>query len=106
MLKTESEFKQRVCELVSQIPFGRVVTYGDLAISSGHPNAARIVGQIAHFGPPDLPWHRVVNRMGGLASGYYGGRECHKRMLETEGIRVDVNFIIINFEEYRWRLTA
>jgi alkylated DNA nucleotide flippase Atl1 len=46
------------------------------------------VGGIAHFGPIDLPWQRVVNKKGGLAAGYPGGREGHKKDLEAEGVEV------------------
>lgn len=81
-------FRQRVEELVAQIPKGRVMTYGQLAAMAGNARAARIVGGIAHFGNPDLPWQRVVNKQGGLASGYPGGRTGHKSHLEAEGIEV------------------
>lgn len=68
------------------------MTYGQLAALAGSPQAARIVGGIAHYGDPDLPWQRVVNKQGGLASGYPGGREAHKAHLESEGISVDTDF--------------
>ena len=74
--------------MVAQIPKGRVMTYGQIAALCGNARAARIVGGIAHFGPPELPWQRVVNKKGGLAAGYYGGREGQKRDLEAEGIEV------------------
>ncbi len=96
-------FKDRVYELVSQIPPGRVMTYGDIAAICGSAHAARIVGGLAHFGPVDLPWQRVVNRRGGLASGFYGGKSGHKRALEAEGIKINEDFRIISFEELRWR---
>lgn len=82
------EFAQRVYALVAQIPKGRVMTYGQIAGMCGNARAARIVGGIAHFGPPELPWQRVVNKKGGLAAGYYGGRSGQKRDLEAEGIEV------------------
>ena len=53
--------------------------------------AARIVGGIAHFGNPDLPWQRVVNT-GGLAAGYPGGRHGHKQVLEAEGVTVSEDY--------------
>lgn len=81
-------FRERVEELVRQIPRGRVMTYGQIAALCGNARAARIVGGIAHFGDPDLPWQRVVNKSGGLASGYPGGREGHRQVLEGEGVRV------------------
>ncbi len=96
-------FRNDVCELVAQIPEGRVMSYGDIAALVGHPYAARQVGGVAHFGPSNLPWHRVVNRKGGLASGYYGGREGQKAMLEAEGVLVNDTFIIDDFAIRRWR---
>ncbi len=67
------------------------MTYGQLAALAGSPTAARIVGGIAHFGDPDLPWQRVVNKQGGLARGYPGGRSGHRQALEVEGIVVQPN---------------
>jgi len=79
-----------------------VTTYGDLAALAGHPAASRVVGGIAHFGNPDLPWHRLVNRFGGLASGFHGGREAQVQLLALEGVSC-TNHIVDNFEEIRWK---
>jgi methylated-DNA-protein-cysteine methyltransferase-like protein len=100
--KARSTFKQDVERFVAQIPEGVVTTYGDLAAMAGHPYAARIVGGIAHFGDPALPWQRVVNRFGGLASGYPGGRSSHAEHLLAEGIS-STNYIVDNFEVIRWK---
>ena len=89
MISQGSSFRERVEAIVAQIPRGRVMTYGQLAALCGNARAARIVGGIAHFGDPDLPWQRVVNKQGGLASGYPGGRAGHKQVLEGEGVGVD-----------------
>jgi methylated-DNA-protein-cysteine methyltransferase-like protein len=100
MQRAEAAFRERVEALVAQIPRGRVMTYGQLAALAGNARAARIVGGIAHFGDPDLPWQRVVNKQGGLASGYPGGRQGHKQVLEAEGVvvsddyRVDINKLL------------
>ena len=94
-------FKERVYALVAQIPKGRVMTYGQIAAMCGNARAARIVGGIAHFGDPDMPWQRVVNRHGGLASGYPGGRGAHKQVLEAEGISVSEDFRV-NIQELLW----
>lgn len=88
-MQPEVGFRGRVEALVAQIPKGKVMTYGQLAGLCGNARAARIVGGIAHFGDPDLPWQRVVNKQGGLASGYPGGRSGHKQVLETEGYSVN-----------------
>lgn len=87
------DFKERVEAIVAQIPKGRVMTYGQLAALCGNARAARIVGGIAHFGNPDLPWQRVVNKQGGLASGYPGGREGHKTHLKQEGVKVKDHYV-------------
>ena len=89
MTAVDSNFATKVNELVRQIPHGRVMTYGQLAALCGSPFAARIVGGIAHYGNPNLPWQRVVNKSGGLASGFPGGPSVQKAMLETEGITFD-----------------
>ena len=96
------EFKTSVYKLVSQIPKGRVATYGDIAAAAGRPRAARQVGMIAHFGPQNIPWHRVVSRYGGLARGYPGGgKYAHREMLENDGVEVDEDFRV-DIYNLRW----
>ena len=101
MDNAEAGFRERVEMLVTQIPRGRVMTYGQLAALAGSAYAARIVGGIAHFGNPDLPWQRVVNKKGGLASGYPGGRDGHKQVLEAEGVAVSDDYYV-NVTELLW----
>jgi methylated-DNA-protein-cysteine methyltransferase-like protein len=100
-MKADPNFRQRVQVLVAQIPKGRIMTYGQIAALCGNPRAARIVGGIAHFGSPDLPWQRVVNKNGGLASGYPGGKSGHRQVLEAEGVEVNNNFRV-NVQELLW----
>ena len=92
MREVELGFRERVYELVRQIPVGRVMTYGQIAALAGSPRAARIVGGIAHYGDPSLPWQRVVNKQGGLAAGYPGGVVGHRQHLEAEGVMVSEDF--------------
>lgn len=95
MPRVDKEFKDRVYELVGRIPKGKVMTYGQIAALSGVAWAAWEVGQIAHTGPEDLPWWRVVNKQGGLASGYPGGgRDRHKAILEAEGYQVSNEYTV------------
>jgi methylated-DNA-protein-cysteine methyltransferase-like protein len=69
------------------------MTYGQLAALCGEPRAAWEVGQIAHNGPTDLPWQRVVNKQGGLAVGWpNGGQAAHRAILEAEGVTVSEDF--------------
>src|SRR3989344_3960690 len=98
MSSSNSDFRTRENTIVAQIPAGRLMTYGQIAGLCGNARAARIVGGIAHYGDPELPWHRVVNKTGGLASGYPGGREAHKQHLTSEGLRVDDQYKV-NIEE-------
>lgn len=101
MESVEPNFRERVEVLVAQIPAGRVMTYGQLAALCGNARAARIVGGIAHFGDPELPWQRVVNKQGGLAAGYPGGRRGHREALEAEGYEVSKEYQV-NVTELLW----
>lgn len=97
----DPNFRTKVKDLMSQVPDGQVTTYGDLAAIAGHAYAARAVGVMAHYGDIDLPWHRLVNRFGGLASGFHGGRKVQAQLLAQEGVTC-TNHIVDNFEEIRW----
>ena len=94
MQRVDSEFKERVYAIVAQIPKGKVMTYGQVAALAGAAWAAWEVGQIAHTGPGDLPWQRVVNKQGGLARGYPGSLEGHKKALEADGVAIDEDYIV------------
>lgn len=95
--------RDRVYTLMAQLPSDKVTTYGDLAAMAGYPYAARIVGGIAHGGPNNLPWHRLVNSRGGLAVGFPGGQDVQKQLLEQDCIFCDEHWRVIDFEERRWR---
>jgi methylated-DNA-protein-cysteine methyltransferase-like protein len=97
----DRQFRQKIEVLMGEVPSGRVTTYGDIAARAGHPYAARVVGGIAHHGDPSLPWHRLVNRFGGLASGFPGGRDVQQQLLAGEGVHC-TNFVVNNFQEIRW----
>ncbi len=95
MPRVDADFKQRVYEVVAQIPKGRVATYGQVAALCGAAWAAWEVGQIAHTGPTDLPWQRVVNKQGGLAAGWPGGgRDAHRSALMADGLEVSDNYTV------------
>jgi methylated-DNA-protein-cysteine methyltransferase-like protein len=99
---TDKNFRSKIETLIAQVPKGMVTTYGDLAALAGHPSASRIVGGAAHYGNTDLPWHRLVNRYGGLAAGYHGGREVQAQLLAQEGIST-TNHRVDHFKEIRWQ---
>jgi methylated-DNA-protein-cysteine methyltransferase related protein len=101
MEEVSEDFKQRVYAMVRQIPKGRLMTYGQLAALTGSPYAARVVGGIAHWGDPDLPWQRVVKKSGSLAEGYPGGLSGHKQVLEAEGVEVTDDYRV-DVERLLW----
>jgi methylated-DNA-protein-cysteine methyltransferase-like protein len=96
------DFKQRVYAVVSQIPRCKVMSYGQIAAMCGSPRAARIVGGVAHWGDPDLPWQRVVMKDGSLAPGYPGGVSGHQEALEAEGIEFSPDGRVI-MSKHLWR---
>ncbi len=102
MSRVDADFNDKVYALVAAIPKGKVMTYGQIAAHAGAAWAAWEVGQIAHTGPSDLPWQRVVNKQGGLASGYPGGKAGHKQVLESEGYEVNDDFQL-DIGEYLWQ---
>ncbi|MEO7904624.1 MAG: MGMT family protein [Candidatus Saccharimonadales bacterium] len=95
-------FREAIYQKISELPDGKITTYGDLAALAGHPYAARVVVGICHYGPTELPWHRLVNRFGGLASGFPGGREVQEELLRQDGFTC-TDFVVDNFAEKRWR---
>lgn len=84
-------FQKEVLKSVSQIPYGKVLTYGQIAAQLLKPSASRAVGTaLAHNPLPILiPCHRVVAADGHLA-GYLGkkGVAAKKWLLEMEGHKI------------------
>lgn len=99
----EKNLRKKVYQLMAELPVDKVTTYGDLAAMAGSPRAARIVGGIAHTGTEELPWHRLVNTSGGLATGFPGGQAVQRQLLEQDGIECDEGWHIKNFGERRWQ---
>jgi methylated-DNA-protein-cysteine methyltransferase related protein len=82
-------FTERVYEVVSRIPYGRVTTYGDVARALGSVRGARMVGWALNSVPDGhgLPCHRVVNRYGELSGGWHFGHpDIMKGLLVAEGV--------------------
>ena len=78
---------EKIYRIVRRIPYGRVCTYGQVALLAGNPRWARVVGYALNVAPEDLPCHRVVNRLGGLSDAFEPlGRDSHRLLLELEGV--------------------
>ncbi|MEU4096007.1 methylated-DNA--[protein]-cysteine S-methyltransferase [Streptomyces sp. NPDC026673] len=78
-------FQQRVWAGLRAIPYGTVMTYGQLADKLGSPGASRAVGLANGRNPVGVivPCHRVVGASGGL-TGYGGGLERKRYLLDLE----------------------
>lgn len=83
-MEENGPFFARVYEIVSQIPEGKVTSYGGLARMLGEPRAARQVGWAMRRCPDALPWQRVVRADGSIAGG--GWAELRRALLEEEGV--------------------
>lgn len=84
-----SPFQIRVWEELRKIPYGKTISYSELATAIGKPQAARAVGnangsnQLAII----IPCHRVIHANGGLG-GYNGGITRKPKLLAIEGIAI------------------
>ena len=91
-MKATSGFnKQELYTLLTQIPYGKVTTYGSLAGKLGNRTWARAVGNALHNNPDGekYPCYKVVNSKGELSSAFaFGGLAEQQRRLEAEGIVV------------------
>jgi methylated-DNA-[protein]-cysteine S-methyltransferase len=83
---TLAEFNRRVLRELAQVPYGEVVTYGELATRVARPRAARAVGTVMNRNPLPIvfPCHRVIGANGKLV-GYAGGLERKEALLRLEG---------------------
>ena len=89
LLDINTEFLEKVYAEVSNIPAGKVTTYGVIAELAGYPKASREVGIALSRAPQgrNLPCHRVVNKSGTLAPSFaFGSQEHQRSLLLGEGI--------------------
>jgi methylated-DNA-protein-cysteine methyltransferase related protein len=100
-----SPFKEKVIEVIRLVPYGNVVSYGQVAAYAGVPRAARQVGWILRGieSSVALPWWRVINNSGRISidGNLYNDKHVQKRLLESEGIGISNEFTV-NIERYRF----
>ena len=77
-------FFQRVYAVVALIPYGKVLSYGDIAKAIGYPRRARFVGFAMRTCPEGLPWHRVVMADGTITGGDFA--PVREMLLRQEGV--------------------
>jgi methylated-DNA-protein-cysteine methyltransferase related protein len=96
---------QKIWRVVSQIPKGKVASYGTVARQAGFPTQPRMAGYALHGLPDgiDIPWHRVVNSQGKISlGGEIGARQ--RLLLENEGVVFSNNRI--KLELFGWRTAS
>lgn len=81
-----TDFQKRVWAALLTIPFGETRSYGEIADQLGKPGASRAVGAANGRNPISIiaPCHRVIGS-GGQLTGFAGGLEAKKYLLELEG---------------------
>jgi methylated-DNA-protein-cysteine methyltransferase-like protein len=101
-------FFKQVYAVVEQIPYGKVVSYGQIARMLGRPRAARQVGWAMRCCPEGLPWQRIVMADGSVTGGIY--TDMRKILLEAEGVaflsdgRVDMDLCRADDLETEWNI--
>lgn len=93
----------KIYDVVKQIPYGQVATYGQVAAIAGNKRWARVVGYALHANPdPDnIPCYRVVDRFGNVSRAFaFGGENRQIELLEAEGVTFMDGHV--NLEKYQW----
>lgn len=98
---------EKIYEIVCQIPYGQVATYGQIAALAGNRRLSRVVGYALHVNPePErIPCYRVVNRFGEVSKAFaFGGGNRQVELLQAEGVgfcdgKVDM-------KTYQWKKRA
>jgi len=93
--KPRTTFQQKVLACCQLIPYGCVMTYGEVAMKVDHPGAARAVGSVMRNNncPLVIPCHRVLGSNGNLSGFSAGtGTDLKLRLLQMEGVNQDFVF--------------
>ncbi len=102
--KQKNDFFDKVLEVVAQIPYGKVTTYGAIAEVCGVKSSARTVGWALNSAAnSNLPCHRVVNRFGALSGKiHFGSPTLMHELLESEGIEFTEDDCV-NLQKHFWK---
>lgn len=94
---------EKIYEIVKQIPYGYVSTYGDVATMAGNPHWSQIVGYALHTNPDpkNIKCYKIVNRFGEVSKAFaFGGENEQIRLLKSEGIVVVDGKV--DLKKYMW----
>lgn len=97
---------ERIYEVVRQIPYGKVTTYGTVAKLAGNPRWSRVVGYALHANPEPqtIKCFRVVDRTGRVSPAFaFGGENEQIRLLREEGVEVAADGTV-DLKKYGWML--
>lgn len=85
LLPLGTDFQHRIMDALRRVPYGKRVSYRDIAEAIGRPSAVRAVANAIGANPLSIfiPCHRVVGYDGRL-TGYAGGLEAKRYLLELE----------------------
>jgi methylated-DNA-protein-cysteine methyltransferase-like protein len=99
----DRNYRERVYEIVRQIPKGRVMTYGQIAEILGEGYTPRTVGYVMHAADSEgVPWQRVINSQGSCSTGRLTMPvNLQQQMLEAEGVEFNEKGRC-NLSVYRW----
>lgn len=99
----DKKYRERVYEIVRQIPRGRVMTYGQIASILGEGYTPRTVGYVMHGADSEaVPWQRVINSQGKCSTGRLTiPVNLQQDMLEQERVKFDAKGKC-DLKEYGW----
>jgi methylated-DNA-protein-cysteine methyltransferase-like protein len=99
----DKSYRERVYELVREIPYGRVMTYGQIAEILGENYTPRTVGFVMHAAEKDVPWQRVINSQGACSTGQVIlPVNLQQQMLADEGVKFNDKGRC-DLKIYRWQ---
>lgn len=94
-------FNQKVYFIVEKIPYGKVMSYGQIARLCGNSRTSRAVGYALNATPDgcNIPWHRVVYKDGSLAQLSNDGEQYELLKLEDVTFTLDKK---VDMKEHQW----
>ena len=94
---------QRILEVIRQVPYGQVATYGQIALIVGDCTPRMVGYCLASLDfDSDIPWQRIINHQGKVSPRSTGhGSQLQRELLEEEGVEFDARGRV-SFRKYGW----